>query len=59
MFENFRELRLDAKAQNMAENSRFLIFRELDNQPFPGTENRSVDGSIPSLGTISGFPIFG
>ena len=36
----------------MAEFSRFLTFRELDNQPSPGTENRSVGGSIPPLGTI-------
>ncbi len=34
----------------MAEYSHFLIFRELDNQPLPGTENRSVGGPIPPLG---------
>ena len=52
MFGNFRELRAHTKTRNMAEYSRFLIFRELDNQPLPGTENRSVGGSIPPLGTI-------
>jgi hypothetical protein len=52
MFENFRELRAHTKTRNMAEYSRFLIFRELDNQPSPETENRSVGGSIPPLGTI-------
>ena len=36
----------------MAEYSRFLIFLALGNQASPGTENRSVGGSIPPLGTI-------
>jgi hypothetical protein len=36
----------------MAECSHFLTFRALGNHPFPGTENRSVGGSIPPLGTI-------
>ena len=52
MFENSLKLRVGAKTENMAENSHFLIFRELDDQPSPGTENRSVGGSIPPLGTL-------
>ena len=52
MFGNFQELRAHRKTRNVAEYGHFPILRELDSQTSPGTENRSVGGSIPPLGTI-------
>jgi hypothetical protein len=52
MFRNSRKLQADTKTRNMAEYSHFLMSRALDNQPSPGSENRSVGGSIPPLGIL-------
>jgi hypothetical protein len=51
MFKNAGERRAAGKGRKPLEFSRFLIFRELADQPSPATENRSVGGSIPPLGT--------
>jgi hypothetical protein len=56
MFKNAGERRAAGKGRKPLEFSRFLIFRELADQPSPATENRSVGGSIPPLGTISYLP---